>query len=496
MNAWKNSSPLSIVYYRLIALWVLNEALLGGIIHGLKIPVSGLFVGSCAVLCICLIAWYVPARGAIFRATLVVAIFKMMLSPQAPFTAYIAVLFQGAMGELLFLNRRWYRFSSVLLALLALVESGFQRIITLTIIYGKSFWTAVDSFLNGLTGQAGHTSYSLLLAAAYLALHVLAGLITGWMAAGLPRRIERWRSDTDNRIILPATVENDIHSSTKKRRVIRTSLLIIWIVLLALYLQSNLGIGKPLLPSKLVAGILTRSALIVLGWIFVIGPLLNQLLRYWLEKKKSGLREEIKQVLALLPQTRQLVAEAWKRSAVRKGVPRWRQFGKLVLFNALEPVSDQSVVILTGPVQTGKTTSLLQWADQRNDVAGVLSPVVEGKRMFVDLHNRHLFPMEVVAGAGDELPVGKFLFSREAFAKAENLIRRHWGKTGWLVIDEIGPLELRGEGFHGLLSEILKMERENQRLLLVVREGMVDEVVRFFKLSEAVVIRSLQAIGA
>ncbi|HQV56122.1 MAG TPA: hypothetical protein PLX17_11430, partial [Chitinophagaceae bacterium] len=66
------NSPLGVrgIYYRLIALWVLFEAMLGGIIHGLKIPISGLFVGGSAVICICLITWYVPQRGAIIKATI------------------------------------------------------------------------------------------------------------------------------------------------------------------------------------------------------------------------------------------------------------------------------------------------------------------------------------------------------------------------------------------------------------------------------------------
>ena len=129
-----SSSEVGAIYYRLIALWVLCEAMLGGIIHGLKIPVSGLIIGSCAVLCISLIAWYVPNKGAIIKATLVVAIFKMMLSPQAPPPAYIAVFFQGTLGELLFFrNRKFYSLSCIILALLALLESGLQRILVLTL---------------------------------------------------------------------------------------------------------------------------------------------------------------------------------------------------------------------------------------------------------------------------------------------------------------------------------------------------------------------------
>src|SRR5258705_13134205 len=91
------------VYYRIITLWVLCEAMLGGVIHALKIPVSGLIVGSAAVICICLIAYYIPGKAVIIKATIIVAIFKMILSPQAPVLAYLAVFFQGGMGELLFL---------------------------------------------------------------------------------------------------------------------------------------------------------------------------------------------------------------------------------------------------------------------------------------------------------------------------------------------------------------------------------------------------------
>src|SRR5689334_277335 len=97
------------VYYRIIALWVLSEALLGGIIHAFHIPVSGLIVGSAAVICICMIAFYVPVNGTIIKATIIVAIFKMLLSPQAPVLAYLAVFFQGILGELLFLNKKFYR---------------------------------------------------------------------------------------------------------------------------------------------------------------------------------------------------------------------------------------------------------------------------------------------------------------------------------------------------------------------------------------------------
>src|SRR5690242_9479139 len=119
----ENSAQL---YYRLIALWVICEALLGGIIHGLKLPVSGLIVGSSAVICISLIGFYNSSRGAIIKATVVVGIFKMMLSPQSPFAAYVAVFFQGMLGEILFRGKNNFRLRCFVFAIISLIESGIQ----------------------------------------------------------------------------------------------------------------------------------------------------------------------------------------------------------------------------------------------------------------------------------------------------------------------------------------------------------------------------------
>src|SRR5258706_2186431 len=190
MNGQPQIANQSLIYYRLIALWVLNEAMLGGIIHGLNIPVSGLIVGSCAVVCICLIAWYVPVKGAIIQATVIVAIFKMMLSPQAPPPAYIAVFFQGLMGELLFWNRKYFRLFCVVLALLAMVESAFQRIISITIIYGNDFWTAVNGFFKKLTGSEQITDYSYFIIFCYVLIHIIAGIVLGSWVGFLPQRIQ------------------------------------------------------------------------------------------------------------------------------------------------------------------------------------------------------------------------------------------------------------------------------------------------------------------
>lgn len=471
------------IYYRLIALWVLCEAMLGGIIHGFRIPVSGLIVGSCAIICICLIAYYVPQKGAILKATLVVAIFKMMLSPQAPPPAYIAVFFQGAMGELLFWNRRYFKFSCILLAVLGLLESGLQRILVLTIIYGNDLWTVINNFINGLTKQKAATNYSLWIGSVYVALHFVTGIFVGWWASLLPKRIGQWKEEGIYTIAIGE--EATALPVRKKRRKLKAGLVVVWFVLIALYVQSYFKIGTPLLPSHISLKIFLRSVIIVLGWIFIIGPLLTQLLHRWLRKKQIRSQEDIRQVVQVLPVTQALIIRSWYHTAGKKGMKRIKAFSKTVLVNALsDKPAASKIYILTAPIQSGKTTSLLDWAE-KNNVRGILTPVINARRMFMNAATKEQWPMEATADENEILNIGRFNFSKQGFEKAVTTIREAIKEKGWLVIDEIGPLELQGKGFHDVLQEVVASGKE--RIILVVREGLAQQVAEHFKINATLI---------
>lgn len=481
------------IYYRLIALWVLCEAMLGGIIHGLKIPVSGLFVGSGAVICICLIAWYVPNKGAIIKATIIVAIFKMMLSPQAPPPAYIAVLFQGLLGEFLFFrNRKFYRLSCILLAVLSLLESGLQRILVLTIVYGNDLWIVINDFINGLTKQKVSTNYSLFIGAAYVLLHLITGIVVGWIASILPGRIEKWSKKKEFLIELNDFTETKRPAVVKKRKRLRKGLFVIWIILIGLYAQSYFKIGDPLLPSSIALKIFIRSTIIVLSWIFLIAPLLKQLLHRWLKKEKEKSQIEIKAVVQLLPATQQLISQSWKLTSANKGWHRIKRTIKFILVNSLNheqnnPLSDfpssrQIIYVLTAPIQSGKTTALINWSANRNDVFGILTPIVNGKRVFMNAHTKEQFPMEATEDETDILVVGRYTFSKANFEKAIQVIHDAIQKDGWLIIDEVGPLELMGEGFYKIISEVLTLS--NKKIAFVVREKLIDQVTNKFLINK------------
>lgn len=332
----KLQQETKVVYYRLITLWILCEAMLGGILHGAKIPATGLLVGSCAVICISLIAYYAPAKGSILKATLIVAIFKMMLSPQATPPAYFAVFFQGLLGEALFWHRKQYPLSCLLFGVVVLLESGIQRIVILTMVYSNDLWQTINTFINSLTGQTTLTNYSFFFAAGYVLSHIIMGVFVGFWIGKFPQKIRTW-TVINKDFLLTTNINNEknveINSSKKKK--LKNGTMVIWLVLLLLYVQSVSNIGPPLIPGNIAIRILIRSLLIILTYYFVVGPLLIGVMNKWLKSKKIKEHELIQTIQQYLPDTKELVAKSWQLAAKKTGIKRILFCGEIILFNTL-----------------------------------------------------------------------------------------------------------------------------------------------------------------
>jgi hypothetical protein len=328
MKANESAATSKLLFYRIVALWAVCEGMLGGIIHGINMPGTGLLVSSGAVICISLLAWYFPAKGIILKATIIVCIFKMLLSPHSPPTAYIAVLFQGLMGELLFVGRRTFKFSCIMLAVLALVESAIQRILVLTIIYGTGLWKAADQFISKLTGEKHITNFSWYIAIGYVLLHLVVGFFIGRYASGLPAGLHR-------KFVAIKTEEEPTNIPGARRSSKRIALFITWFCLLVLYIQSAFRLGNPLLPASDVLQIIIRSVLIVFLWYFILSPLLSRWLKKWLQGKQYLLKDDVEAIVEIFPWTRQLLVQSWRSSGDARGLQRLSVFTKTALIQTI-----------------------------------------------------------------------------------------------------------------------------------------------------------------
>lgn len=142
------------------------------------------------------------------------------------------------------------------------------------------------------------------------------------------------------------------------------------------------------------------------------------------------------------------------------------------------------IYFVTGPIRSGKTTMLLKWSAGRDDVYGILTPDKHDRKVFLDLRTKEQFSMETDSNSDESLVIGKFVFDKKNFEKAIQIVRDGILQSGWLIIDEIGPLELKGEGFHDVLKEAIATGKNN--LILVIREGLFNEVKEYFQLESEI----------
>ena len=90
--------------------------------------------------------------------------------------------------------------------------------------------------------------------------------------------------------------------------------------------------------------------------------------------------------------------------------------------------------------------------------------------------------MEATAGETNIIQTGKYVFSETAFVRAVEILQSCVSRNVELIIiDEVGPLELRGKGFSEILRHLLSHLQKTD-ILLVVRENIVDEVIEHFQL--------------
>jgi len=154
---------------------------------------------------------------------------------------------------------------------------------------------------------------------------------------------------------------------------------------------------------------------------------------------------------------------------------------------------NSKIIILTGEIQTGKTSLLQQFCKQRKDTAGILTPIFNNKRVFYDIADNRFFNMEAT-GNEEKIAIGKYLFSTASFEKANDLLLTESKRTDirFLILDEIGPLEIRhNKGLYECLKKIVSVAFPFT-LILVVRQPLVNEMVSLFKLNTPAVLNLQQ----
>lgn len=322
---------------RLTALWAFTESGLGGIMHALQIPFTGLLVGGMAVIMISLIAEMSDHHyKQVLKSALIVLIVKAMVSPHTPFPAYIAVTFQAILGFGLFSIFRVNFFSIVLLSIIAMLESAIQKILVLTLFFGESIWKAMDSMIAMLANQFGSmvSNGSYWIVGIYGMLYLVGGLLIAVLAY---RTIKNFKMENPAFILqMDGETENNkpwIKKTGQKNNYKKLWVLIMLMISVSAVLFVFADDNKKgwLAVAKTISW--TLSAILI--WYMLIGPLFTKAIQRILQKKESRYSDEVLKTLSFLPVLRRLTAMAWQQSRTFNGFSRWHHFFALLIHATL-----------------------------------------------------------------------------------------------------------------------------------------------------------------
>jgi nucleoside-triphosphatase THEP1 len=148
-----------------------------------------------------------------------------------------------------------------------------------------------------------------------------------------------------------------------------------------------------------------------------------------------------------------------------------------------------ALALWTGPKHSGKTTAaagLIQRARRENfAVAGIIASSVYEKGTLCGFELRDLRDeirtAQVIRSFSPEGP-GVFTFSPAALELGRAALHPdHVSSADLILVDEFGPLELRGQGWRREIDALLASAPASALVTLVAREELIDSVRQLYR---------------
>ena len=153
-----------------------------------------------------------------------------------------------------------------------------------------------------------------------------------------------------------------------------------------------------------------------------------------------------------------------------------------------------NIFILSAPIQSGKTTALMEfWEMGTVSCDGFITPDIDDSRKIIFLDTDEEVPFQVEENfKGEIVEIGQYKFSKESFELMKKKLKNlNQSSSNLIIIDEIGPLELRGAGFEPEFFEFLnlfKSEASSRQLIIVVRNTLLLQMIEKYGLQDAHVL--------
>jgi len=250
----------------------------------------------------------------------VVMIIKAAVSPYTPPPAYIAVAFQGFLGEFLFRKRFFFSARAIIFGLITMIFSAFQKVAIYTLIFGYNLWDSVDKLGEYVTSNLpvlkGISELSLWIIGVYVFIHLIVGTLAGITAARLPKWIAinefnnnyGYNSET-------LKVMDELNKNVKRKKkpfYKKLSNIFIFLLVFTLIILSYVFPHFSKSTGAKAVIMVIRYIIIMFIWLNLLSPWLIKSYKNYFNNKKGKYSEEIETTIEIFPVLKGFVLYKWR----------------------------------------------------------------------------------------------------------------------------------------------------------------------------------------
>jgi len=518
-------------------IWAASEIVLGSFLHNLRVPFSSNILTAIGIIILISSGYIWKEKGLFWRAGLICALMKTMSPSAVIFGPMIAIFSESVLMEISVRIFRRNVIGYTLGAMLAMSWNLFHKIMNFIIVYGFNIVDVYSELLTYARKQLGlHFDVVWLPILFLLGLFCILGFVSALIGIRIGRKLQQQPPEKNLERLVPAGrrepadksrfgysigwLVSDVCLMISGLVLLNFMPWYIWSAAIAViafiwilrYKQALKQLSRPrfwlwfmlitmlaafvfsrIRSNDLVTGIMIgiqmnfRAVLLILGFSVLGTELYNP------EIRNFFLRTSFKQ----LPMALELSFESLPLMIA--GIPEFKVMMKnpvSILYRLLSQVEfrleeirknlSKRVFILSGCIGQGKTTRMQELAETLKSanipVAGILSPraLENGATAgydIVDISTGKREPfLRVLDDPGLER-IGRYsILPAGLLAGMTTLALSESNGCRFILIDEIGRLELKDRGWARQLNELLFNTQSD--LILSVRDSLTEQVIR------------------
>lgn len=187
-------------------IWGLSEMSFGTVLKSLNIPLSGMVLSCIGLLVVMVGRLFVPHRGATLFMGVIAMLLKLFSLGGVVIGPMVGIISEALVAELILsISARPERWVFLLAGMLGTLSTVIQPFVTGPVLFGRTLfvvWLDLIDRSSRVLGLDPKAIWAVLLI--YVGVHLIAGILAGWVAWDLGRQLQTRLSTTYTKAIKPS----------------------------------------------------------------------------------------------------------------------------------------------------------------------------------------------------------------------------------------------------------------------------------------------------